>query len=89
MKYFRFALFILIVLVFSLYTWQGCTWYVHDIVGAGLHFGCDVIFYGAETQQAFTIAAGCPGKDLVQLWLLPVKSPWDEDWWEPVEGVTF
>ena len=35
-----------------------------------------------ESQPTFTVALGCPGKDLVRLWPLPVTSPWFEDWWE-------
>ena len=33
------------------------------------------------------IQAGCPDRDLIRLWPLPVQSLWFEDWREPVEGV--
>ena len=30
------------------------------------------------------------GLRIIKLWPLPIQQPWDEDWWEPVEGdVTF
>jgi hypothetical protein len=78
---------VLIILYISLYAWQGCTWHAHDILGAALPAGCSLLFYGTETQPAFTIAAGCPSRDLVRLRPLPVQSPWFEDWWEPVDGM--
>jgi hypothetical protein len=55
---------------------------MHPVMPAG----CSLFFYGTETLPTFTIAAGCPGRDLVRIWPLPVKSPWFEDWWEPIEG---
>jgi len=79
MKRLPFAISVTIILAMSLYAWQGCTWYTHEILGAALPAGCALFLYGTETQPAFTIAAGCPGRDLVRLWPLPVQSPWFED----------
>ena len=56
-------------------------------LGAALPAGCSLLFYGTETQPEFTIAAGCPGRDLVRLWPLPIQMEWDEDWWDPVDGL--
>jgi hypothetical protein len=61
MKRLRIAIPILIILAMSLYAWQGVTWYAHDIIGAALPIGCDVIFYGAETQQVLISRWGYGG----------------------------
>jgi hypothetical protein len=81
-----FVVAIIIVLVFSLYAWQGVTRYSQDTFGAALLAGCDAIFFGDETQPVFTIAIGCPGSDLMRLWPLPIQDPWFEDNWNPVDG---
>ena len=51
----------------SLYAWVGMELYSHNILGAALSVGCELFFYGSETQTVLTIAAGCPGEDLVRL----------------------
>ena len=76
------AIILLITALFALYAWQGMEWITHDISGAKLPAGCELFFFWGESQPTFTIALGCPGKDLVRLWPLPIISPWFEDWWE-------
>ena len=56
-----------------MYAWMGIKWYGHDVLGARLPAGCEVLFIGAETQMVFTVVVGCPGKDLVRLWPLPIQ----------------
>lgn len=73
---------LLIIAGFSLYAWLGLEWVTPDITGAKLPAGCELFFFGGESQPTFTVALGCPGKDLVRIWPLPVTSPWFEDWWE-------
>ena len=72
----------LIAFLFALYAWHGVEWIDHDIMGAKLPARCELFFFFGESQPTFTVALGCPGKDLVRLWPLPVTSPWFEDWWE-------
>jgi hypothetical protein len=67
MKRLLFVNSTVIIQVMSLFAWQSCTWYADDILGGALPAGCSLLFYGTETQPAFTIVAGCPGKDLVRL----------------------
>ena len=82
------ALLLCIVMLFVGYAWYGLGWVNAEIASARLPAQCELFFYGGTSQPEFTVAVGCPGRDLIRLWPLPVINPWFEDGWErPTPGL--
>jgi hypothetical protein len=84
---FRLGVVLLIIVGFCLYAHFGLEWVTAEVVGAKLPAGCELFFFGEDAQPVFTIALGCPGRDLIRLWPWPVMDPWFEDWWDSNQGL--
>jgi hypothetical protein len=46
-----------------------------------------LMIYEPPWQPFLTVTFDCPGKDSLRIWPLLVVDPWNEDWFEWVEGL--